>query len=217
MSERVCEKSAPGGVHSGMLATSSGTHARASDPRGAQMIRRRSRLIAVAAAAVTVAGMTAASAMAHPHGKGHGKRAALAQCEISDAERDAALTDKQKDRLRKIETRMDERSDKAGLTARQQLRLDRIEARMVIRSVMRDAKAGPVLALFEGIDDRKALRAAAEQAGGMRDLIEATEGVTVESLREARRQGRQDARQVVREVCAADDAAPESGGSGDSS
>lgn len=181
------------------------------------MTRRRSRLIAVAAAAVTVAGMTAASATAHPHGKGHGKRAALAQCEISDVERDAALTDKQKDRLRQIETRMDERSDEAGLTARQQLRLDRIETRMVVRSTTRAAKNGPILALFDGIDDKKALRAAAKKAGGMRDLIEATEGVTVDSFREARRQGRQDARQAVREVCAADDAAPASGSSEDSS
>lgn len=181
------------------------------------MTRRRSRLIAVAAAAVAVAGMTAASAWAHPHGKSNGKRAALAQCEISDAERDAALTDQQEERLERIQTRMDERSAANGLTARQQRRLDRIETRMVIRSVRRDAKAGPVLALLDGINDRKALGAAAKEAGGMRDLIEATEGVTVDGVREARRQGRQDARQAVREVCAAGDPAEDSGDAGRSS
>jgi hypothetical protein len=179
------------------------------------MIRRRSRLVAIAAATVTVAGLTAASATAHPHGKGHGKRV-LERCEISVTERDAALTDKQKERLQRIEQRMDARSDAEGLTQRQQTRLERIENRMVIRSVRRDAKAAPVLALFAGIDDKKALRDAARKAGGMRALIEATDGVDAESLRDARRTGRQDAREAVRQLCAADGTAP-SGDSGESS
>jgi hypothetical protein len=157
------------------------------------MIRRRSRLVAIAAATVTVAGLTAASATAHPHGKGHGKRV-----------------------LERIEQRMDERSDAEGLTQRQQTRLERIENRMVIRSVRRDAKAAPVLALFAGVDDKKALRDAARKAGGMRALIEATDGVDAESLRDARRTGRQDAREAVRQLCAADGTAP-SGDSGESS
>ncbi len=172
------------------------------------MIKRRSRLVAIAAATVTVAGVTAATAVAHPHGKGHGKRALAVQCEISDAERDAALTDRQKERLERIQQRLDERSSEDGLTARQTQRLERIENRMVIRSVRRTASSAPVLALFAGIDDKKVLRDAAKEAGGMRELIEATDGVTVESFREARRQGRQDARQAVRELCEADDAAP---------
>lgn len=171
------------------------------------MNARRSKLIAIAAATATVAGASAATAVAHP-GKGPAQRAevadlraAVAQCDISDSERDVALTDSQKERLQKIEARMDERSDAEGLTERQQRRLEWIEGRMVKRSVARAARISPVLELFD-LEDRAAFRQALRDAPGLRALVRSTDGVSMADVRDARKDGRKAVREALRELCA---------------
>jgi hypothetical protein len=182
------------------------------------------------ASAIATLGIVAATAGAHPGGPGAGpagervaageqgrggergplaerpRRGPAASCEITDAERDAALSDRQNERLAELQERMKERSGESELTERQRARLERKTDRMVIRSVRTAAKSAPVLALF-GAEDKGALRQMVRDADGMRALIEndGNDATTVEAYREAKRQGRQDAREAVERLCAGDD------------
>ena len=87
-------------------------------------------------------------------------------------------------------------------------RFSRVQKRVTIKVAMRTAKQAPVLALFK-VDDAKALRAAIKEAGGLRKLIEATEGVGRAEFRQARREGRKAARAARTELCSSGDSSDE--------
>ena len=138
-----------------------------------------------------------ASEQARPNRARRGARGAR-QCNIAPAQ---LLTTANNDRLEKVGERLDARVADGDITqARADKRFERIQKKVTIKVAMRTAKQAPVLALF-GAKDAKALRTAISEAGGVRALIEATEGVEVADFRAARRSGRTAAREARADLC----------------
>jgi len=143
----------------------------------------------------------AAKARAH---RAHARafRRAVRHCSLSAGE---LVTVEKSTRLARVSKRLAERVSKGAITQkRADKRFAAIQKRVTIRTTMLEAKRAPVFNLF-GVTTPADFRTALKEAGGLRALIAATDGVTRADFRAARRAGAKAGRTAVISLCKADD------------
>lgn len=124
-------------------------------------------------------------------------RAAWDRCSIAE---DRLLSGDDHRGLARFEARLARLVDRERITQKRADRLMERRAKQVTVAVgINTARWAPVYKLF-GVEDRKGLRVAVREAGGMRKLRDSLD-ITLKDLRTARREGRTASKGVRKDLC----------------